>query len=179
MSKTQASAAPSTPHRKPRQGMQRVSGDVVGFHDCETQGPLFGIPRAAKLSDNGQDETKPSCFVIFEALEDTKAVEGSGDEAHEVQVRKGEMVGLWLKAGMKAIRNLCGLPVEVFFVGEKKLKGRPASQKPMKVFEFDVGAGKGAPIPVIEDNRKQSRNAPTMFDAPKVGREPGEDDLEF
>ncbi len=97
-------------------------------------------------------------FVIFEALEDCKATEGSGDDAKEVNVKAGEMVGLWLKSGMKTIRNLGGLKVLVQYVGEKKLKNRPAAHNPMKVFEFDVGPGKGTEIPVIEDNRKDSRD---------------------
>ena len=178
MSKNQAPVAPPAT-KQPREGMRRFSGDVVGFHDCETQGSLFGIPRAAKLSDNGADPKKPSCFVIFEALEDMKVTTDSGDDAREVQAKKGDMVGLWLKGGMRQIKNLCGLPVEIHYAGEKKLKGRPTSQSPMKVFNFDIGAGKGSLIPMIEDNRKQSRDVPTMFDTPRTGappsREPGDD----
>ena len=169
--------------RAPREGMRRVSGDVVGFRDIQSQGSLYGIPRAAKLSDNGADPKKPSGFVILEALEDMKVTDGSGDEAHEITAKKGDMVGLWLKGGMRQIRNLCGVPVEIHYEGEKKLKGRPAAQKPMQVFTFDIGQGKGTPVPVIEDNRKQSRNEPTMFDAAKPGvprpaREPGDDSEE-
>ncbi len=183
MEKTSSQAQTSTTPaaRAPREGMRRVSGDVVGFRDIQTQGSLYGIPRAAKLSDSGADPKKPSGFVILEALEDMKVTEGSGEEANEILAKKGDMVGLWLKGGMRQIRNLCGVPVEIHYEGEKKLKGRPAAQKPMHVFAFDIGAGKGTPLPVIEDNRKQSRNEPTMFDvarpgaAPSPSREPGDD----
>jgi len=183
MSKTPSQSNTSTSPRQPREGMRRVNGDVVGFRDIQTQGSLYGIPRAAKLSDNGQDLKKPSCFVIFEALEDMKVTEGTGDEAQEILAKKGDMVGLWLKGGMRQIRNLCGIPVEIHYGGEKKLKGRPAAQKPMQVYNFDLGEGKGTPIPVIEDNRKQSRNEPTMFDfakpgVPRPSREPGDDSEE-
>ena len=94
------------------------------------------------------------------------------------------MVGVWLKSGMRNIRNMCGLPVLMQFTGEKKLKGKPASFNPMKTFQFDVGKGVGTLIPVIEDNRKESRNVPTMFDSPKLGaprrpREPGDDTDDF
>jgi hypothetical protein len=70
--------------------------------------------------------------------------------------------------------------VEIHYEGDKKLKGRPTAQKPMQVYGFDIGQGKGTPLMVIEDNRKQSRGEPTMFDAPKPGtaREPGADETE-
>ncbi len=66
-------------------------------------------------------------FVIFEALEPTKAIEGSGDDAKEITVKPGEMVGLWLKSGMKGIKNFGGLKTLVQYTGEKKLKNRPAA----------------------------------------------------
>lgn len=183
MAKPETSKTPaSTPQLvKPPEGMRRFNGDVVGFHDCESQGPLYGIPRAAKLSDNGQDPKKPSCFVILEALDAMKVTEGTGEDATEFMCKTGDMVGLWLKGGMRQIRNLCGVPVFIQYAGEKKLKGRPPSQSPMQLFDFNIGEGKGTPIPMIEDNRKQSREAPTMFDAPKGApvkgkpREPGDD----
>lgn len=164
---------------KAPEGMRRFSGDVIGFHDCETQGPLYGIPRGAKLSDNGQDPTKPSCFVILEALQDMKVTEGTGDDATEIHAKKGDMVGFWLKGGTRQIKNLCGVPVFIQYAGEKKLKGRPPAQSPMKVFTFDIGEGKGTMIPVIEDNRKQSKNSPTMWDSgkPEPGDDSGDDDF--
>jgi len=98
-------------------------------------------------------------FVIFELLEDTKAFEGSGDEQKEIAVKKGEMVGLWLKSGMRSIKKFGGLKVLVQYEGEKKLKNRPAAHNPMKVFAFDIEQGKqGTDIPIIEDNRKDSRD---------------------
>lgn len=145
--------------RATREGLVKHSGDVLGFHDCETQGELYGIPRAAKASDSQLDTRKPSIFVIFEVLEPTKYTEGSGDEAKEMIAQPGEMVGLWLKSGMRSIKNLGGLKVLVQYVGEKKLKNRPAAHNPMKVFEFDIEKGKkGTEILIIEDNRKDSRD---------------------
>ena len=153
------SQIPSTPKRATREGLTRHTGDVVGFHDCETQGELFGIPRAAKASDSQIDSNKPSMFVIFELLEDCKVTEGSGDDSKEIVAKKGEMVGMWLKSGMRSIKKFGGLKVLVQFEGEKKLKNRPAAHNPMKLFGFDIEQGKqGTEIPIVEDNRKDSRD---------------------
>lgn len=151
-------STPTAPKLVTREGLTKHSGDVVGFHDLEEQGHIYGIPRAAKASDSQLDSKKPSMFVIFELLEDCKVTTGSGDDAEELPAKKGEMVGVWLKGGMRQIRNLGGLPVLVQYTGEKKLKGKPAAYNAMKTYQFDVGKGNGSPILVIEDNRKDSRD---------------------
>lgn len=180
-------ATPAPQKLETREGLRKNSGDVVGFKDVETQGPIFGTPRAAKASDSKLDTSKPSVFVIFELLEDTKVTEGSGDEGKEVTARKGDMVGVWVKGGMRALRNMGGLKVLMQYTGEKKLKDRPAAQSPMKVFQFDTDKTVGTPIPIIEDNRKDSRDVVNAWlpatNKPKVSsngrtheRQPGEDD---
>lgn len=159
------------------EGLRRFTGDVLGFHDPETDGPIHGIPRGAKLSDSQLDATKPSAFVIFETLSPCTYTEGSGDEQTTGTAQKGEMVGVWMKGGMRAIRNLCGLEVFMVHTGEKKLKGRPAAHSPMKTYDFHVGKGQPKPIPIIEDNREKSLSVKTFLD-PKVkapSREPGDD----
>ena len=158
-------------------GLRRFTGDVLGFHDPETDGPIHGIPRAAKLSDSQLEPEKPSAFVIFEVLGETSYTEGSGDEKTEGIAKKGEMVGVWMKGGMRAIRNLCDHEVFMVHTGEKRLKGRPAAQSPMKTYDFHVGKGKPKAIPIIEDNRLKSAGRKTFLD-PKVApsqREPGDD----
>ena len=156
---TKPASNPNQPKRATREGLTRFTGDVLGFHDCETQGELYGIPRAAKASDSQLDSQKASIFVIFEVLEPTKYMEGSGDDAAEKVAPPGGMVGLWLKSGMRSIKQLGGLKVLVQYAGEKKLKNRPAAHNPMKVFEFDIEQGKkGTEILIIEDNRKDSRD---------------------
>ncbi len=157
-------------------GLRRHTGDVLGFHDLESEGPIHGIPRGAKLSDSKLDATKPSSFVIFELISPCEYTEGTGDEAETKQALKGDMVGVWTKGGMRALRNLCDREVFMFFTGEKKLKGRPAAQSAMKTYDFHVGKGKPKLIPIIEDTREKSVDAKSMFHvATKAGREPGED----
>jgi hypothetical protein len=183
-SKSEAKSAP-TPKLETREGLRKNSGDVVGFRDPEKQGAIYGIPRAAKASDSKLDTTKPSVFVIFELLEDCKVTEGSAEDAQEIQARKGDMVGVWVKGGMRSLKNMGGLKVLMQYTGEKKLKDRPSAQSPMKVYQFDTDRTVGSPIPIIEDNRKDSRNVvnnwlPAAKGAPVSSsprqREPGEDD---
>lgn len=189
MAKSQTSAAStsntSTKPRATREGLKRFTGDVVGFRDCVIQGEIYGIPRASKVIDSKIEPEKPSVFVIFELLEPCTVTEGSGDDGKEVQAQAGDMVGVWISGGMRPLRKLCGVPVLMQYTGEKKLKGRPAAQKPMKVYEFDVGAGTPTEIPMIEDMRKQSRNVVSFWcpdhkaskgkPDPSREREPGDD----
>lgn len=182
MAKAQATATP--PKLETREGLRKNSGDVVGFRDPELQGALYGIPRAAKASDSKLDSSKPSIFVIFELLEDCKVTEGSAEDAKEVPAHKGDMVGVWVKGGMRSLRNMGGLKVLMQYTGEKRLKDRPAAQSPMKVYQFDTDRTMGTVIPIIEDNRKDSRNVvnawlPAAKGAPVSqtrNREPGDDD---
>jgi hypothetical protein len=158
------------------EGLSKHTGDVLGFHDLEEQGPIHGIPRGAKISDSKLDPKKPSSFVIFELLSDCQYTEGTGDEAEEKTAKKGDMVGVWTKGGMRPLRNLANREVFMYYTGEKRLKGRPAAQSPMKTYDFHVGKGKPMLIPIIEDTREKSIGEKSMFEVKtKPGREPGDD----
>src|ERR1700748_696512 len=130
MSKSDKPQTSVAPPKYVPEGLRKTTGDVVGFHDMEDHGPIYGIPMGAKLSDSQIDATKPSCFVIFQILEDKKlgpckVYEGSGEDAVEFEAKPGDMVGVWTKPGMKPIFQACGRKVFMVFAGEKKLKGRP------------------------------------------------------
>ncbi len=180
MAKTPVTPAPKK--LETREGLRKNSGDVVGFHDPELQGPIFGIPRGAKASDSKLDTSKPSVFVIFELLEACKVNEGSGDDTKEIPAQVGDMVGVWVKGGMRSLRMMCGLKVLMQYTGTKKLKDRPA-QDPMKTYQFDTDRTVGSIIPIIEDNRKDSRHVVNAWLPPAKGapapaarmRQPGED----
>lgn len=152
----------------------------------EDHGPIYGIPMGAKLSDSKLDSTKPICFVIFKILEDKKlgpckVFEGSGDEQVVFEAQPGDMVGVWTKPGMRPIFSACGRKVFMSFAGEKKLKGRPSSQSPMKMYDCHISEGPTKLVPLIEDNREKSKGVKTPW-TKTVGsappREPGSDDGE-
>jgi len=180
MAKTPPTPAPKK--LETREGLRKNTGDVVGFKDCEKQGPVYGIPRAFKASDSKLDTYKPSWFVIFELLEDTKVTEGTADDAKEITARKGDMIGVWVKGGMRPLRKMGGLKVLMQYNGVKKIPGRPPAQDPMKVFSFDTDKMVGETLLCIEDNRKDSRNVVNAWLTPAKGappvreRQPGEDD---
>src|SRR4051812_23773514 len=86
---------PTLPAFSMPEGLVRFTGDVLGFHDPETQGPIDGIPRGVKISDSKIDPKKPSSFVIFELMQPCLYTEGTGDEAVTLMADKGQMVGVW------------------------------------------------------------------------------------
>lgn len=185
MAKTEAAPAPKK--LETREGLRKTTGDVVGFKDLEKQGAIYGIPRACKVSDSKLQPDKPSIFVIFELLEDTKVYEGSAEEIQEITAKKGDMVGVWVKGGMRPLRKMGGLKVLMQYNGTRKLKGRPAAQDPMKVYDFQTDKMVGDTLLIIEDNRKESRHVvnywiPQAKGAPvsqSQERQSGEDDDDY
>lgn len=176
MAKESAAKKTSTPSYTVPEGLRKFTGDVLGFHDLETQGPIHGIPMGAKISDNKLNVGKPNSFVIFKLLSPCEYTEGTGDDAVTLKANKDDCVGVWMKGGMRALRMTCGLEVFMVHTGEKVLKGRPAGQDPMKTYDFHIGKGPQKLIPIIEDTREKSINEKSMFDVKaKPGREPGED----
>ncbi len=184
MSKSDKKPAPASPasYSVP-EGLRKYTGDVLGFHDLESQGPIHGIPMGAKISDSKIDASKPSSFVIFKLLSPCEYTEGTGDDAVTLKANKDDCVGVWTKGGMRPLRMCCGLEVFMVHTGEKKLKGRPAAQDAMKTYDFHIGKGPQKLIPIIEDTREKSAGEKSMFDVKaKLGREPGDDtdeDLAF
>ena len=164
MSKTPSQASttkPATPAHKPPAGYGSKSEDVVGFCDLETQGPIHGLPRGAKLSDSKIEKDKASMFVIFELIDPVKVSSKDGHQEVELLAQKGEMVGVWFKPGMRGLRMLAGCKVWMGFTGEKNI-GKPS---PMKTYDIRSPDKGGNMIPILEDNREYSRNVKTVLDA--------------
>jgi len=190
MAKNQAATKPEVPAYIP-EGLRRTTGDVIGFHDLEDHGPIYGIPMAAKLSDSKLEPSKPSCFIIFKIVADPQlppclCYEGSGDDQQVITAKEGDLVGVWTKPGMRPIFQACGRKVFMSFAGEKKLRGRPEAQSPMKVYDCHISDGPNRTVPLIEDNRIQSIGAKTPWHKEPLTaaargktREPGEDDDDF
>lgn len=136
------------------EGYRKQSMDIAGFWNPE-QGPVHAIFRGASLFDNKLDKTKSSVLLFAELLEPCECV-NQEDEAFTAQ--KGDVVGVWGKPGMRALRNLCGVPVWMQEAGEKDIgKGNP-----MKLFEI-LSPKQGTPIPILEDNRKESAGSKTFL----------------
>jgi hypothetical protein len=144
------------------EGFNTQSDDVVGYWDSDVC-PILCIPRTAKVFDGNIDAEKPSILLIVELAADCpvrlKKEEGV-EEGETIVAKKGDMVGIWGKPGMRAIRDLGGVEVWMRQAGEKDT-GKP---NPMKL--FDVKAkGKGSRIVITEDSRKESKGVRTFLDA--------------
>jgi hypothetical protein len=159
--KAQLDAAP--------EGFITQSDDVVGYWNPE-EAPIRCIPRTAKLFDGNIEKSKPSILLIVQltapCVVNLKKEEGEV-EGEKFIAKIGDMVGIWGKPGMRAIRDLCGVEVWMRMSGEKDT-GKP---NPMKL--FDVKAqGKGTRIVISDDTRKESKGVKTWMDGasmPKSG----------
>lgn len=136
------------------------SDDVVGYWAFE-QAPIRCIPRSVKLFDSNMDRAKPSVLIFCQLTAPCVISLKKEDGATEGQLiiaNKGDMVGVWGKPGMRAIRNLCGVEVWIKHTGEKDT----GKALPMKTFDVK-SASRGTRLPV-EDNRKDSKHAKTFMD---------------
>jgi hypothetical protein len=165
--KAQLDAAP--------EGFVTQSDDVVGYWNPE-EAPIRCIPRTAKIFDGNIEKSKPSILLIVQltapCIVNLKKEEGES-EGEKVIAKVGDMVGIWGKPGMRAIRDLGGVEVWIRLSGEKDT-GKP---NPMKLFDVKASA-KGSRIVVTDDSRKESKGVKTWMDGasmPKGGADDGHD----
>lgn len=151
------------------QGYKKRGIDVVGFWNPE-KGSIHCIPRAAKLFDSNLDKTKPSTLLIVELVEHCEAVftKDEDDEAEPVNTKPGDLVGIWGKPGLAAIKTLCGEPTLIEFErnadGSVKTKAmKKKGMNPMKVFSVMSAKNPLRVIPVVEDARRESAHVNTLL----------------
>jgi hypothetical protein len=167
-------------HQAP-DGYQRQATDIVGFWDPTKSETIHFVPLEAKLFDSKIEPTKPSTIVIGK-LVDAVSLKAPGGEDETVEGKPGDLVGVWYKPGMSALKNLQGVKVFMFEAGELDT-GKP---NPMKLFEV-LSKTKGAVLQVTEDRRKKSAHAETSFAGARGNAstnaatppDQGEDDVPF
>lgn len=141
----------------------RVSDDVKGYWDPE-KSSVRCKPLSVKLFD-GQEledqDRRPSVLIIAELTAacplKTKNEDG---EWEVVQGKKGEVVGLWYKPGMRPIRRLGGIECHITQNGERDTgKGNP-----MKLYDILCpDERKGRRLIVTDDSRVDTRDMYTDF----------------
>lgn len=157
------------------QGYKKRGVDLVGFWNPEL-GPIHCIPLGAKIFDGNIDKTKPSTLLVVKLVEPCTAVTMKGDDEDEdpdlVQTHEGDMVGVWAKPGMAAIKTLAGEPCIIRYelddsgsVKTKRMKKK--GMNPMKCFEVLSARNPMKVIPVVEDTRRESAHVQTMLAQPK------------
>lgn len=136
-------------------GYEEQSMDVVGFWNPEGEDPLHFIPMYARLFDSQVEPQKISALIVGAVVDPILVV--TSREEH-VRAEKGELIGVWAKPGMSAIRELGGEPVFMYQDGELDV-GKP---NPMKTFKV-MSKKRGTPLPVTGDFRKKSKRASSFL----------------
>ncbi len=132
------------------EGYREQTDDVVGFWDGDKGYPIHFVPEEGTLHDSGQDPTKCSVLVKGTLVEACEVY--IGDEITVAD--EGERIGVWMKPGMRKLRDLGGQKVWIRQTGEKDV----GTASPMKTFGV-FSAEKGLPIPVVGDYRDKSKGA--------------------
>jgi hypothetical protein len=157
-----------------REGFKKRGVEVVGFWNPDL-GEIVCIPRAAKLFDSNLDERKPSTLLLCELVEPCSAIlaKDEDDDAQPVTTKVGDLVGIWAKPGMAAIKSLCGVPVLIQYEraedGSIKTKAmKKKGMNPMKMFDVQSASNPMRTIPVLEDARKLSAGVDTLLASAKA-----------
>lgn len=150
-------------HYAAPEGYVKQAGDIVGFWNYEN-GPIHATPLYVTLSDSKIDATKSSALIhcrLVDALDvDSPNSSENDEEREQIHAKAGDLVGVWYKPGMVAIKQLGGVKVFMYATGEKKDVKKPS---PMIVFEV-LSKEKGAPLRIEADRRDKSKQVPGHFD---------------
>lgn len=140
------------------EGYELVNSDVLGFYDeCR---PIKVVPFGVSLFDGKSDKHKPSAIIMARLLEDALVMSPEKNDDSLVQCHAGDVIGIWGKAGNRALVNYADCKVIIVPTGTKDV-GKP---QPMKT--FNVMAAKGSRqkrLPVVEDKRDKSDVTPTIW----------------
>src|SRR5271157_479478 len=167
---TAAKGKPETPKFEMPKGFQNQSVDIIGYYDPEITGMIQMVPREAILMDGNIDERKTSILIMAELIEPCRLKPADKDarEAKEiVEGKKGDIVGIWGKYGMKGLRMCAGVSVVMYPNGKKDV-GKP---KPMDLFAIG-SKGTGTLIPILEDKREESAGEATWLDPKEPEKAP-------
>lgn len=143
------------------QGYEKQSTDIIGFWDPDIiageNTPIHFTPLEVKLFDSRLDSRKPSAIIVGKLI-DPIPMSAPGGEDEVVECKRGDIVGVWYKPGMSAIKQLAGVGVFMYPTGEIDT-GKP---NPMVTYEVK-SKHKGTELHVSLDGRKDSKNVGTGF----------------
>ena len=155
---TPATSPASAP--TPPAGMTKRGADIDGFWDGK--GAIHFIPSGAKLFDSKLDKSRASILIVGEVVSPCSANAKDDDGTPEdITLAPGDTVGVWGKAGMRAISTSAFVKVWMRQIGEKDV----GKAKPMKVYDVFSEDG-GSRLPIIEDRRDHSAGSETFLDSP-------------
>lgn len=137
------------------------TGDVIGYWDPEKSACMC-IPRGVKIFDGNIDDRRPAMLLVCEATRNGIVIQrrdSKEDDWEHARTKKGDMIGVWYKPGMRGILNRGGVECKILLTDKEIDTGKP---NPMPVYEVKA-ARVGTSIPVLEDSRVESRHAKTPF----------------
>jgi hypothetical protein len=136
------------------EGYKEKSSDLVGFWN-PAKGPLHFIPRFARAFDSKLEAIKHSVIIMGEAV---GAHTLTNADHEDVACESGDMIGVWYKPGMNAIKDLADVRVFMFPSGQKD------TGKPNPMVEYSVSHAKdGNPLLITDDFRKKSIHTSLPF----------------
>ena len=156
-------AKAAEPKAEMPKGYQSQSMDSIGYYDPAMTGAVEMSPQQAILLDGNIESRKTAILIFAELLEPCKLKspdKDARDSGEVVEGKKGDIIGIWGKYGMKDLRNCAGVATFMAPNGHKDV-GRP---KPMDLFKIGTKT-KGTLIPIVEDKREDSAGEPTWLDA--------------
>lgn len=136
------------------EGYAEQSGDIVGFWAPELNPTIHFTPTEARAFDSKLEPKKSSVLVMGILKDPIPLIR----DKEEVAGKAGDTIGVWYKPGMKAIRDLAGVPVFMFASGELDT-GKP---NPMIVFKV-FAKSKGQSLLMSEDFREKSTDNELPF----------------
>lgn len=143
------------------QGYEKQATDLIGFWDPSKHPTIHFVPLEVKLFDSKLEAVKPSAMVVGK-LVGSQPLLAPGGEDEVVQGGDGDLVGIWYKPGMSALKNLAGVKVFMYITGELD------TGKPNPMVTYDVlSRTKGGELHVTQDARKKSKHVETAFGGPK------------
>jgi hypothetical protein len=138
------------------EGYEKKTSDLAGFWN-QDQGPIHFIPRSARAFDNKTDTMKTSILILGESVGQNPVI-NQDDERFDCKA--GEMIGVWYKPGMVALKDLADVKVFMFVSGEKDT-GKP---NPMTTYEVGTPPkARGTMLYITEDFRKKSLHTSLPF----------------
>lgn len=153
---TSKEKAAKAPANKVPAGYKAIAEDIVGFWKPE-EGPIEVEPLFVKLSDSKIDSSKSSTLIFCTLVKPT-LLYMKDDETVDGKI--GDLVGIWGKPGMRAIRNCAGVPTFLMLKDESEWVDVDKGNL-MKTFVVAPRDGiKGDRLVIEEDNRKRSKPEP-------------------
>ena len=149
-------------------GYTKRGTEIVGYLNPDLGG-VHIIPHFAKLFDGNINKSKPAILLVCELVDASDAIVTKGWEEGKptVATKPGDQIGIWYKPGMAAIKSLggqkCYLEYERDANGKVVKKKIPNKPSPMPMFAVSSNSTMTAPIPVLEDTRRESANVDTPF----------------